>query len=951
MSEQDDLRDRLDRLERLVEAIAARVGVPVGVPPAPQASAPPPQVAEPLPNVASAPVTPGSPPLQASKPARVRPVYQPKAQPQAPKERSSAEKADTEFVIGARLMPIVAGLLVIVGFIYLVALALNRGWINSRVQFAGELVLCSVFVLTGLRKVNEKENFGSILVAVGISGFYLSFMGAFAYKGLLRAEGVVAAFVLTSFASHFFSWWRSSKPFLFLGLLGGLAASQMAWRNNDLALIMGLHGLAMLPTWFILPRKKWETESILVWVATTFLTVPVLFESETGQPWVANFTLAAFWLYALIGGQAALRAREKKGNNSRELTFMAVFGIAVLPLALPIYRMQPNLQHASSASVLHSPWGSLAFLGYAGLAWLGSRYKLDRETSGWLSSAAVCVALIVPPLTFSPFQSTLVFAGLAALSATVARAKAIKLASVVSVVHIGLAYATYLLWILLGPQPATTVHLCVLAVLALVTAMVAGLSAPREREEAWAIPAGVVLWMVTVQAAWVYLGSSGSTSATIFAWGCTVFVAAAALLGGLLRWKYFTVFVNVVASLAVLGLLAVMNSGESHSLPKEGTLLIAALVSGAILTVTNLKVCPEFPERILAVSASVLWIPVARIAWLVLRGQGIDDASAVLWSLMVPSVPLALWAIRKRVLWASVVASAIWSFSGFVFIGLAAMYQMTATDWTRFGEMRADIVLLVSCSIMGIALSRALPSRAEPVTLACSLPMGLLVGRLAYLQFVWPPFGLQNIYVIELVCCFCALVTGVVAIVKKWKYLALGTWANLALCGCLYPAMKVPALGFAIPPGRTVDKGQDMLVMVALLTVSLVAAKAAVRGGEKASSVCHATALVNWAIVFGIFMAILEGPPFRIKFDAAMSVSWTAYAALLLVLGFKFNQPALRYWALAIFASTITKVVAYDLAYLDPVIRVIVLMVLGVVMFGGGFLYIRSQKAKESQPG
>ena len=91
-------------------------------------------------------------------------------------------------------------------------------------------------------------------------------------------------------------------------------------------------------------------------------------------------------------------------------------------------------------------------------------------------------------------------------------------------------------------------------------------------------------------------------------------------------------------------------------------------------------------------------------------------------------------------------------------------------------------------------------------------------------------------------------------------------------------------------------------------------------------------------------------PPFSLTFDASGSVACTCYAALLLVLGFRFNTPVLRYWALAIFGMTSIKVVSHDLAFLDQVVKVVVTIGLGIVMLAGANLYIRSKKGKDPEP-
>jgi len=73
----------------------------------------------------------------------------------------------------------------------------------------------------------------------------------------------------------------------------------------------------------------------------------------------------------------------------------------------------------------------------------------------------------------------------------------------------------------------------------------------------------------------------------------------------------------------------------------------------------------------------------------------------------------------------------------------------------------------------------------------------------------------------------------------------------------------------------------------------------------------------------------------------ALTFAWILYAVILIAIGFQYKARYLRYWSLAIFGATVGKIFLYDLSYLDPGIRVILLMMLGVAMVGGGYWYIR----------
>jgi uncharacterized membrane protein len=81
--------------------------------------------------------------------------------------------------------------------------------------------------------------------------------------------------------------------------------------------------------------------------------------------------------------------------------------------------------------------------------------------------------------------------------------------------------------------------------------------------------------------------------------------------------------------------------------------------------------------------------------------------------------------------------------------------------------------------------------------------------------------------------------------------------------------------------------------------------------------------------------------------DLTMSVAWALYAAVLLVIGFWRELPALRYLSLGFLGLTVVKVFLYDLSTLAGIYRVLALLALGVVSIVVSLLYGRSARQKE----
>jgi uncharacterized membrane protein len=72
-----------------------------------------------------------------------------------------------------------------------------------------------------------------------------------------------------------------------------------------------------------------------------------------------------------------------------------------------------------------------------------------------------------------------------------------------------------------------------------------------------------------------------------------------------------------------------------------------------------------------------------------------------------------------------------------------------------------------------------------------------------------------------------------------------------------------------------------------------------------------------------------------------LSITSAAYATLLVVVGLWRRQAPLRNFAMVVFAVTIVKVFAVDLAELDRIDRVLSVIGLGVMLLLTSFLYQR----------
>ena len=82
--------------------------------------------------------------------------------------------------------------------------------------------------------------------------------------------------------------------------------------------------------------------------------------------------------------------------------------------------------------------------------------------------------------------------------------------------------------------------------------------------------------------------------------------------------------------------------------------------------------------------------------------------------------------------------------------------------------------------------------------------------------------------------------------------------------------------------------------------------------------------------------------------EVMLSITWAAYATLLVVVGLRRHCPAIRYFAIVVFAVTIFKVFTIDLAALERIYRVLSVIGLGVLLLMSSYLYQRSRHVRQS---
>jgi uncharacterized membrane protein len=82
--------------------------------------------------------------------------------------------------------------------------------------------------------------------------------------------------------------------------------------------------------------------------------------------------------------------------------------------------------------------------------------------------------------------------------------------------------------------------------------------------------------------------------------------------------------------------------------------------------------------------------------------------------------------------------------------------------------------------------------------------------------------------------------------------------------------------------------------------------------------------------------------------EVMLSITWSAYATLSIVVGLRRQYAPIRYFAIAVFGITILKVFMVDLAALERIYRVLSIIGLGVLLLMSSYLYQRSRLVRRA---
>jgi uncharacterized membrane protein len=287
--------------------------------------------------VAAAPALSPPPPPSAPKALPPRPVPPPK------------REFDLEELLGGRLLALAGGVTVIIGLVFLVALAVERGWLDERARttlaFAGSAALLGLGAWLHERRDGTQASLAAC--GTGLAGLFLSLTAATVLYDLVPIElALVGAFVFGSVGAALAIRWDAT-PIGGLGILGALSAPLLVGATDNAQALL------------FLAVAEAAAVAVLVWRRWNWLRVAAV----------------GLVLAQLVGWVVSAEP-----STTRAFVVLALFGVLDLAAATAFELRRTAGTSAASALIII---GNAALLGF-----LGTWVVVDPFAEGSSSSTA-----------------------------------------------------------------------------------------------------------------------------------------------------------------------------------------------------------------------------------------------------------------------------------------------------------------------------------------------------------------------------------------------------------------------------------------------------------------------------------------------------------------------------------------------------------------------------------
>lgn len=257
-------------------------------------------------------------------------------------------------------------------------------------------------------------------------------------------------------------------------------------------------------------------------------------------------------------------------------------------------------------------------------------------------------------------------------------------------------------------------------------------------------------------------------------------------------------------------------------------------------------------------------------------------------------------------------------------------------DWPLgVGNEAGYLAALLATIVLAAVTTRRWHRQAEIATFAATVAIAPFLARLTVLLLVQTPIQAPASVGVILAGILISGVCAGIALAKRWNSMTILSWVGLTVVAFVYAAAStISELNFEL----------EVPLLIASAGVVLRASKAAAESGVGREASGALASIAGMPVFTRLIFVTATGPTLDLSRSAAITLGWTLYATILLMVGFTLNLRSARIFGLAVFGLTLGKILLFDLVGLTPGARVGLLILLGVAMLIFGQWYVRRGK-------
>jgi uncharacterized membrane protein len=955
------LSARIERLERLRsnDEQAAQAHTAPATPPSVsrtpvQATAPPPL----------------APPQHAAQPlvSAVRPVVPPPVTPApvapapAPAPPAFEHTRDAiEARIGSRWLLYVGIAAIVIGVAYFEKLAIENHWVSNTARVIQGGLLGIALVVAGSRFTRAGYRlYGQLVSGGGIAVLYVVDYAAFNLYHLLSQ---LPAFALMSAITLLAAWLadrQRSQGLALAAVGGGFVTPFLLGSGSDAEVaLFGYDAILIAGTILLARRRDWPTLTLVSYFFTLLTVGAWAFTFYRDSKFLTTelfLTLfCAMFLYILY---ATRESGHPAARIQRGILWTA-----------------PALYHVASLLILGSH--STDLLVY--LVLMGALGVIVSVRGGSRVRLAIWLAIAVPLLAWSnslsltrgwlqsgmvAWISVYVF-NLAGLLEIQYRSERSFNAAEIALLHLNSLAAFTGMYLLLESVGAQSAGLA--AAMALVQSIPAAISWRRDREQG--------LHFLAVAFSFIAVALAQQLDAAWITAGCAAEGTGVIALGLFARRVWVRRAGLAISAIAIARLIAIQFQEPSVDqlmiLNQRSALGAFFVVLAGGLTWLHERLSEPGRRRLdtgvgLSTAALLLFsLTASEIVayWQLHTPPAFEPASQLIAAGLLFGAALMGLGLRRQQEWMRGIGGALTALSAFALF--AVQLEPSPANYTAIlnGRVAASVFGIVVLYVL-VRLHRGLGAVVQDLevniavlmTTASLLTLSLLTSEINAFWSARGAAGAWSITHDALQATAWAAVGGFLiwrGLLSRhlWVRVVGGLLLGIAIIRVLVVQFTTPAFDYLIIANARVISA---LVLAAILFGLARLYGRAAEGSEARYSVAALRLLANvigltlltseitayWHL-HDLHLSSASSPNSFFAREMMLSITWAVYATILIVVGLKKRYAPIRYFAIAVFAVTIVKVFAVDLADLDRLYRVASIIGLGILLLVTAFLYQR----------